>query len=40
MGDGVGMGKDFMLYVFRDGEVKFKVGANKKKFVMIVDVVD
>ena len=39
-GDGVGTGKDFTLYALRDGEVKFKVGANKKKFVTVVDAVD
>jgi len=39
-GDGVGTGKDFTLFALRDGEVKFKVGANKKKFVTIVDAVD
>merc|ERR1719503_325010 len=39
-GDGVGSGKDFTLYALRDGEVKFKVGANKKKFVTVVDAVD
>jgi len=39
-GDGVGTGKDFTLYALREGEVKFKVGANKKKFVTVVDAVD
>jgi hypothetical protein len=39
-GDGVGTGKDFTLYALRDGEVMFKVGANKKKFVTVVDAVD
>ena len=39
-GDGVGTGKDFTLYALREGEVKFKVGANKKRFVTVVDAVD
>ena len=39
-GDGVGTGKDFTLFALRDGEVHFKVGANKKKFVTVVDAVD
>ena len=39
-GDGVGTGKDFTLFALRDGEVMFKVGANKKKFVTVVDAVD
>lgn len=39
-GDGVGTGKDFTLFALRDGEVKFKVGANKKKFVTVVDAID
>ena len=38
-GDGVGTGKDFTLFALRDGEVMFKVGANKKKFVTVVDAV-
>jgi hypothetical protein len=39
-GAGVGTGKDFTLFALRDGEVMFKVGANKKKFVTVVDAVD
>ena len=39
-GEGVGTGKDFTLYALREGEVKFKVGAKKKKFVTVVDAVD
>jgi len=39
-GEGVGTGKDFTLFALRDGEVKFKVGADKKKFVTVVDAVD
>ena len=39
-GDGVGTGKDFTLFALRDGEVHFKVGANKKKFVTVVDAVN
>ncbi len=39
-GEGVGTGKDFTLYALRDGEVKFKVGANKKTFVTVIDAVD
>lgn len=39
-GDGVGTGKDFTLFALRDGEVHFKVGANKKKYVTVVDAVD
>lgn len=36
----MGTGKDFTLFALRDGEVHFKVGANKKKFVTVVDAVD
>ena len=36
----MGTGKDFTLYALREGEVKFKVGAKKKKFVTVVDAVD
>ena len=36
----MGTGKDFTLYALREGEVKFKVGVNKKKFVTVVDAVD
>mmetsp|Transcript_12424 Transcript_12424/g.30004 ORF Transcript_12424/g.30004 Transcript_12424/m.30004 type:complete len:171 (+) Transcript_12424:162-674(+) len=39
-GPGVGQGKDFTLYALRDGEVLFKIGANKKQFVRVVDAVD
>ena len=36
----MGTGKDFTLFALRDGEVHFKVGANKKKFVTVVDAVN
>jgi large subunit ribosomal protein L27 len=39
-GVGVGQGKDFTLFALRDGEVMFKTGAGKKKFVCVVDAVD
>ena len=39
-GPGVGTGKDFTLYALRDGEILFKNGAGKKKYVCVVDAVD
>ena len=36
----MGTGKDFTLFALRDGEVHFKVGADKKKFVTVVDAID
>ena len=39
-GEGVGTGRDFTLFALREGEVRFRVGANKKKYVTVVDGVD